>query len=708
MAGRVPVILQAEASECGLAAVAMVAAAHGRSVELAELRRRLTPADRAPTLTGLTAVAGLLGLAARPVRARLAELRSLELPAILHWQFDHFVVVTRVARRAVTIHDPACGQRRISIDEASRSFTGVAIECRPCGRPAIQSVATRPTLATLMRAFPGLHRYLVLMLGLMLATQVFALAPPVATQLLIDEIVLARNQAWRHSVLLAVGLMLMASVGLDAMRRWFALYTGTKLAEDGTAAVVRHLFLLAPETVLRRHVGDLVSRIESLRPIRTALTETCITGVAQLIVLSSTLLVMALYSVSLTLISLGMLAVAIGIQATLLPRTRSLSLEALVAMAKASNSLIDSLRAFETVRTLGLDRQRHDVWRAQFATGTNASARAARLGILAGAGQGLASAADQLLFLGIGISQVGDRQLSIGALFAFLALRGRLGAAVISLTGVARELYLLRPHVERVSEILVERPESAPTPAVCKPIVGRIRCENLGYQYPGSAALLDAFDADIASGEFVVVTGASGCGKSTLLRLIAGSLRPEAGRILVDDLDLRLWQPRTLRQQLGVVMQNDRLLAGSLADNISCFDPAPNIDRIREVALIAEVWQDIEALPMGLYTPITGATGGLSGGQVQRIFIARALYRRPRVLLLDEATNQLDAGSEKRVLANLRGQGITIVAVAHGEQVVARAGRVIRLDKSRAGPSGTVTIRAPGGIAHGNSTVGLS
>lgn len=708
MRGWTPVVLQSEASECGLAAVAMVAAANGRPVALAQLRAQCTPAERAPTLAGLAAAADALGIATRPVRVRLAELRRLHLPAVLHWQFDHFVVVTRVNRQVITIHDPACGRRRVAMDEVSRAFTGVAIECRVFARPQNIDANSRLTLWTMLRTYSGLLPYLGVMLTLLVTTQIFALAPPIATQLLIDEIVLGQDQTWRDAVLLAIGLILVAKVGLETLRRWFALYTGTRLAQDSTTAVVQHLFSLPAETILKRQVGDLVSRIESLRPIRAALIDTCATGIVQAVMLSSTLAVMALYSGTLTLASVGMLVIGIGVHVITLPRSRSLSLEALVAQARASNLLIDTLRGFETIQALGLGPQRLQHWQAHFMRGTNATARVARLGIAASAGHGLTAAADQLLFLGIGLAKVVDGTLTLGVLFAFLALRGRLAGAMFGLLGVLRELYLLRPHVERVGEILEERGEVTPASAVSRPMAGRLRCDNIAYRYPGEGALLDGFYADIGAGEFVVITGTSGCGKSTLLRLLAGSLRPQVGRILVDDLDLRLWKPVAVRQQIGIVMQNDRLFAGSLADNISCFDTVPDIDRIREVALIAAVWRDIEALPMGLHTPISGACAALSGGQAQRILIARALYRRPRVLLLDEATNQLDRQTEHRVLTNLRAQAATIVAVAHGPQVVEHAQRIIRLDAVEPGATRSgMTTETPGG-PHGNSAIGIS
>ena len=675
-----PLILQAEQAECGLASLAMVAAYCGHDLALATLRRRYAHLNQGATLQTILSISDALGLVARPVRIGLAEARRLKLPAILHWRFDHFVVATKVRRRKIVIHDPAVGRRVISTSQFSESFTGVAVEFSKTPDFHPERPSRRSMLAGLIASVDGLGRYLGLVLVLLLVSQTLALAPPIASQLLIDEIVLGHDSRWLYRMLAGVGIVMLTMLAIDTMRRWIALYAGTRLATDSTTAVVRHLFSLPVATIAQRPVGDLISRLESLRPIRTVMIDTLLQGIVQLSVVITTMSLMTFYSPMLTILSAGALVFVVAIHGLLLPATRALNLESVVALAGASNSLIETLRSFRTVQSLGLGAQRLRHWQRPFINATNTAARQARLGIAASLGQGLVGSAEQLLFLAIGISGVVAREFTLGTLFACMSLRGRLGGAMIELIVVARELYLLQSHLHRVGDILAELPEARASGAAHRAgVSGSVSCRRLTFRYPGGGKLLNAFDCTIAVGETVVITGPSGSGKTTLLQLLATMLQPKSGAVLIDGIECELWDPQSLRRQFGIVLQQDRLFQGSIADNICCFDSAPDVSRLREVACIAEIWSDLAALPMTVHTPISATGAGLSGGQVQRLLLARAIYRKPRVLFLDEATCHLDVDTEAKILGNLRDLGTTTISIAHRHTVIEQADQVIRL-----------------------------
>jgi ATP-binding cassette, subfamily B, bacterial CvaB/MchF/RaxB len=682
----VPVVLQAVPDECGLASLVMVARSFGRDCDVATLRRRYAALDSGPSLKTILQVADALGLVGRPVRLGIDELRRLALPAILHWEFDHFVVLTKLRRRSLVIHDPAVGRRCVGRDTFADAFTGVAIEFSPAGVWPASPGRRNSLLRGLLRSFRGLGRFLAVMLVLLFTSQLLSLAPPIATQLLIDDVVLGHDRAWLYRVLAGVALILIAMLLIESARRWIALYTGTRLATESTTAVVRHVLRLPVAAVEPRPVGDLMSRIESLRPIRAAMTETCLTVIVQFAVLATTLAVMTYYSPLLTLIPAGALVLTLTLHGGFLPAMRSVNLESVVASARASNSLIESLRGFRIVHALGLDMLRLAHWQRFFVTATNATARRQRLDIGFSFGQGLIAAAEQLLFLAIGVGGVIDRRHTLGVLFAFVALRGRLAGSVAQLVAATRELFLLRSHVERAGELVAEPAEpEAPAAAMREAVTGEIECRDLRFAYPGRPDVLAGISSRIEAGETVVIRGRSGAGKTTLLRLLAADLTARSGSVLYDGISTELWDARALKRQFGVVLQQDCLFAGTLADNVSCFEPVPDVGRIREAARLAAIWNDVDALPMKLATRVCDGGAGLSGGQIQRLVLARALYRQPRVLFLDEATNQLDAETERQVLANLRSLGITIVSVAHGDYVAGGGWRRIRLD----GPCGT-------------------
>lgn len=329
---------------------------------------------------------------------------------------------------------------------------------------------------------------------------------------------------------------------------------------------------------------------------------------------------------------------------------------------------------------MGIATLRLSQWQKHFFAATNAGVRRAKLSIWSGAGNGLIGAAEQVLFLGIGVSAIVEKQITLGVLFAFLSLRGRFGAAVASLANIAQSFFMLRVHTDRIGDILLAEPELPPrNDALCACVVGSIEAKNLSFRYPGGPWVIRDFSCAIAKGEAVAIAGPSGVGKTTLLRILSTQQAATSGRVLIDDKDLVIWNSRCLRQQLGIVLQNDRLFQGSVFENIAGFDPEPDIERVQSAAICAEIWADIQAMPMTLYTLLGDAGSNLSGGQQQRLLLARALYRKPRILFLDEATSHLDIDTERRVLDNLADSGITIISVAHRPDVLARADRIIEL-----------------------------
>jgi ATP-binding cassette subfamily B protein RaxB len=366
--------------------------------------------------------------------------------------------------------------------------------------------------------------------------------------------------------------------------------------------------------------------------------------------------------------------------AVILPASRRLREQAIIHTAAQNSSLVESLRAFDVVQALGLEHTRLAHWQNHFSDATNAAIREGRLSIAQKTGTGIVGVFEQVLFLGIGIAGVLDKQFTLGVLFAFMTLRGRFGSAALGLADAARKFFVLKVHTGRLSDIALAEPVPAiPPGAVSSTVRGSLRAGKIAFRYSTGAWIVRSFCCDIAAGVNVVITGPSGCGKTTLLKLLAGHLPAQEGEIYVDGIELTLWNRNSLRRQTGFVLQSDALFQGTITENISAFESAPDLARLREAALAAEIWQDIQRLPMRLQTQVSNMGKNLSGGQVQRLVLARALYRKPAILFLDEATSHLDVGTERRVLQNIDELNITVISVAHRPDVIDRADQIISL-----------------------------
>lgn len=680
---RLPMIMQTEGAECGLACLAMITGYHGQPCEIAELRRRLSVSLKGANLMHLVGMAERLGFASRPVRLELDELRLLSTPCVLHWDLNHFVVLKKVSGETVTIHDPAVGVRRLPMTFVSKHFTGVALELLPIGGMQPAQAPARVRLRSVLGRMVGLRRALGQLFLLALAIEVFAVIAPLFIQWVVDHALVSADRDLLLVLALGFGLLLLLRTTAAAMRGWMVIVLGASLKVQGRSNLFSHLLNLPSSFFEARHLGDVMSRFGSQESILQAVTTDVIEAVLDGLLASITLAIMFLFAPTLAAVVLAGALLYALLRWVLYMPLRHASAEAIVWGARRDSHLLETLRGIKTIKLFNSQDARRAHWLNLLVETVNRQLTGQKLRLLFRTANSLLIGSLLILVVWLGANRVLEKQMSIGMLLAFLAYKDQFLGRISSLIDRAVDLTMLRLHAERLADIALTGPEtrgeSEEAAVPVSPVA--IEARNLSFRYGDTDSwVLDNVSFQVAAGETVAVVGASGCGKTTLLKILASLLQPTEGELLVDGRTMTQLGSARWRSMIGVVMQDDQLFAGSVADNICFFADRPDARRIEECARHAALHDEIVAMPMGYHTLIGDMGTVLSGGQKQRLLIARALYRQPAVLLLDEATSHLDVTNEKLVSAAIRATKLTRIIVAHRPETIRSADRVIDLD----------------------------
>jgi ATP-binding cassette subfamily B protein RaxB len=686
-----PVIRQSEYAECGLACLAMIASAHGHQLDLAAMRRRFGSSAVGNTLGTLIKTASALQLQARPLRVELAYLPQLRLPALLHWRMAHFVVLVRVTRKGIHIHDPGSGARFVPMSEVDQSFTGVAVEFTPAEgfEPVIDR--QRISLWRLTGRIQGLAAGATQVLLLALMLELLTLSLPLAMQWILDGVL---TTADTH-LLTLLGIGCIFIVGFQALtqalRGVLVGAIGASLKAQWSGNLFGRLIHLPYAYFERREVGEIMSRFHSVQCIQQTLSVSFVDAMLDGLTVMLVLAVLALYSVPLTALVLAAVLVYGAVRWLAYRLSYRLNEERLGHEAKRQTLMLEAVRAVLSIKLAGAEGAR----RARVANATlEVASRDARVDGLGAS----VSAASRLVFgwlrialLWLGAWMVLRGQFSVGAMVAFIAFADVFAQRASALVDHLAELRMLDLHAERIADIALQTPEQLADGAPGRPVASRpdLQVRGLSYRYQrDTPRVLDEISFDIRGGEHVAIVGASGCGKTTLAKLLLGLLEPESGSICIDGTDIRQFGIGRYRQLFGTVMQNDQLMSGSIADNISFFDPDADFEQVMAAARSAVIHDDILALPMGYETPVGDLGAALSGGQKQRLILARALYRKPAILLLDEATSHLDVNCERRINQQIAALAITRIVIAHRPETIAAADRVLEIIDGRIGGDG--------------------
>lgn len=680
---RLPHVLQAETSECGLACLAMIAGYYGHYTDLPTLRRRFSLSLKGMTARHLLEMAHTLGLQGRPLKLEMHELSQLQAPCVLHWDLDHFVVLQKVGRHHIVIHDPAVGVRRLSHAEVAKHFTGVAVEFSK--GPSFQRRRADPpvSLRSLAGTIQGLGKGLAQIFSLALVLELFALLAPLFMQMVIDQVFADAD----HDLLTFLGLsfllLLVLEAAVSAFRSWTVMWLSTHFNLAWTGNVFQHLLRLPQSYFASRHLGDIASRFGAIEAIQQTLSTRFVEVVLDGLMASVTMVVLLIYSPFLAAITFGAVLTYAALRLLYFRIYREANLSQITVMAKQQSSFLESVRGIQTLRLYNQEAAQTARYLNATADSLNTSIAVQRLDMLFTALQTLVTGAQRIGVLWVGALLGLKGQFTVGMLTAFVAYGDQFSARAASLIDYGIELRMLRLQAERLADIVLTAPEAyadgvhvgpVPTPSVA--------FHGVSFRYAeGEPWVLHNCSFEIHAGESVAIVGPSGCGKSTLVRLLLGLLDPQAGEIHVGGIDLRRLGKSAYRAITSSVMQDDQLFTGCIADNISLFDAAATPARIEEAAQLAGIHHDITAMPMGYHSLVGDMGSALSGGQQQRLFIARALYRQPQILVLDEATSHLDVNTERVVNQAIEALNITRIVISHRPETISHAHRVIELNK---------------------------
>jgi len=674
---------QTGAGECGLACLGYVLATFGNHIDLRDLRRQFPVSGTGARLADLVDIARTMRLEGRGIVVGADEVAALRLPCILHWNDDHFVVLARRRLRSVVIHDPARGEKVLTWPEFQRFFSGIALELSPMigfeSRPMRERLHWRQVTGRTSGLKRGVSQILIVATCL----QLFALAGPLLSQWVIDDAIASSDSDLVWVICIGLTLSLLLKTSLDVSRAWLSLVLTTQLMTAWCSRIMGHLMRLPVRWFELRHVGDVVSRFQSTQAIQQAVSGKFTEIVLDLIFCLGLLAVMLVYSPILTLVALGSVCVYCIVR--VLPHGpyhRSIE-DAVVKEAKAQSHFIESVRSMPTVKVGCLESHRSGRWADIALDAVNYRFAAQKMMLMFGGAYALIFGLQSAIILGIGAHKAAEGAMSVGMLVAFTSYKDDFCSRAQRLIDNLLTIRGLRVHVDRLGDIVTESEEEVGSQSsLCvtrRSASPRIDIVAISHRHSeGLPWVLSDFTLHVEPGEHVALVGPSGTGKSTLVKILMGLTQPSIGEVRQDGQPIARALARW-RRDVSVVMQDDNLLSGTVLENITFFANDVVMDEVVAAARMADILGEVEAMPMQFHTEVGDLGSWLSGGQRQRLLLARALYRRPRVLILDEATSHLDIASERRVNESIASLGISRITIAHRPETISIADRVVRL-----------------------------
>ncbi len=689
---KTPIILQNENAECGLTSLAMVFHHYNLKIDLISLREIFPVSQRGMTAADLKRVAAYFNFDTKVLRVELEQLNTLVLPCILHWDFNHFVVLVKQKNEQLIIHDPARGRIKLALSEVSSHFTGVALEFFPNSHFQPKDSEKKIRLAEVLRNFP-LKKFFKRIILLTVFLQAFAIIMPLYVQKMVDGI----KFQWQTSdfvflagtfigfKLIEAGVLFFRSFVIERFNNSLNLHLGLR--------IFRHLLKLPAAFFEKRSSGDLISRFGSVEKINQLLSRNLIDGFVDSFICCALLVVIVFYN-----FDMALLVILSCLLYTLIKFIKVAAAkrhqDGLLKFSAVQNSyFIETLRGINPIKIFLKEKLRYQHWRSKYIDYLNSNVNyLSHENFFAVLKNGLLGT-ELILVILLGSLQVLNHHITLGMLYAFLFYRSQLVSAFTNFIDSLTNYEMLKLHLLRLGDISSQLPEAAGKKSQKNPstlgAIKQLRVENLGYSHtPLEPFIFQNLHFEIAKGESLAIIAPSGFGKTTLLKLLMGLLTPTEGAIFINNIELKTIDLAIYRQKIAAVMQEDQLFAGNIYENVSFFATAIDIQQVIHCCKLAGIHQEIRQMPMQYDTLIAEMGTSLSGGQKQRILLARALYKQPELLFLDEASSHLDLAKEAEINANLRASKIMRIIAAHRPETIRSADSVINLQaiaKNRAG-----------------------
>ena len=681
---RIPFVPQLTPTDCGAAALTSVIRYFGKQVALDEIRGALGTGRNGTSASSLLRVGRLYGLRGRGVHAEIADLASLPTGTILHWRFSHYVVLQRAHTKVVDIVDPANGQRSIPIENLRRAFTGVALtfEC---------TETFEPEKAKPMRVWGSFKQILTRsdiigrIIFVSLVIQLLASVMPFLTGVLIDRVVPRKD--YSLLLILAIGFLVFQLFGAFAnfIRSHLSIHLQTQLEARFTFRFLDHLVGLPYSFFQQRTSGDLMMRLGSNSSIKEILTSATLSSVMDGLMAMIYLALLMLLSVPLSLIVLFLALTRVLLLFFMRRKQRALLAQNLDISARSQSYQVEMLSGMETLKAMGLERRAADNWSNLFVESLNVSMKRGQLDAIFTTLQSLLGTFSTLTVMFYGTYLVLRGAFSLGTMLAFNALAASFFGPLMNLMASGIQLQMLEVYLERIHDVIDTSPEQDSRAFASAGVLrGAVTLEHVSFRYGKDDPLVvEDICVSVTPGSRMALVGQTGSGKSTLARLMAGLYVPSSGRILFDGTDLRTLDLRSVRSQLGLVTQDTQLFGGTIRQNIALADPHMNLDRVIQVAKLACIHDEIMMMAMTYDTVLADRGLSLSGGQRQRLALARALACKPAILVLDEATNHLDAITERQVNENLARLHCSRIVIAHRLNTIRDADLILVIASGR-------------------------